>query len=98
MYLERVKAKGKTYLYVRKYCVRPNYSNNTMTVFRFGRLDKALRQLYIWKHDFNKLPNELKTEGCTKQDVIDWISTIESGIHKSGRSFLHQNDIFEYLG
>ncbi|SEO80669.1 hypothetical protein SAMN04488134_11364 [Amphibacillus marinus] len=97
MYLERVKAKGKTYLYVRKYCVRPNYSNNTKTVFRFGRIEKALKQLYSWQLG-DKLPNELVKEGCTRQDIADWINTLETGIHKTGRSFAEQTDIFEYLG
>ncbi|UOQ47214.1 hypothetical protein MUN88_14175 [Gracilibacillus caseinilyticus] len=92
MYLERVKAKGKTYLYLKKYCVREFYERNNKTVYGFGRIEKALKQMYKWQQDYSTFPQELKKEGCTKKDLMTWIDTLETGIHKTGRSFVHQTN------
>lgn len=97
MYLERVRAKGKTYLYLKKYYVRDNYSNNTMTIYGFGRIEQALKQMYRWKCDLSTLPEDLKQEDCSIKDLDTWIATLETGVHKSGRSFVMQTDIFEYM-
>lgn len=68
-----------------------------MTIYGFGRMDKALSSMYKWYNDFSTFPKELKQEGCCKNDLKRWITTIETGLHKSGRSFVHQKSVFEYL-
>lgn len=67
MYLEKVKAKGKTYLYLKKYNVKK------MTVYRFGRIEKARENMEVWKEDINTMPKELKELGCTRDDIHRWI-------------------------
>ncbi len=97
MYLERVKAKGRTYLYLKKYCVREHYESKSVTIFAFGRIEKALKTMYKWKNDHSTIPQELIQEGCSRNDLMTWINTLETGIHKrSGRSFVYQHDIYEY--
>ncbi|WP_208592320.1 hypothetical protein [Gracilibacillus suaedae] len=97
MFLGRVRAKGKTYLYLKKYCIRENYEANATIIYAFGRIDNALSKMYEWKNDFSSFPLELKQQGCTKKDLLNWIDTLESGIHKrSGRSFIHQQNIYEF--
>lgn len=87
MYLERVRSKGRTYLYAKKYKPGINDYSNSIIVYRFGRIDFALNKLYRWKNDFRYVPEELKKEGCTMKDIKTWIRTLETGVHKSGRRF-----------
>ncbi len=68
-----------------------------MTVYRFGRIDNALRQMYKWQKDFSEFPEELKKEGCKKKDLSSWINTLESGLHPTGRSFTTQYNIYNVL-
>lgn len=87
MYLERVKAKGRYYLYLRKYKVRRYYESNKKTIYGFGRIDNALTQMYEWRNNFTKFPQELIDRGCTYDDLLEWIDTLENGVHKTGRTF-----------
>lgn len=87
LYLERVCSKGQYYLYLRKYKVRSYYESNKKTVYRFGRIEDALSRMYFWKRNFELFPHELKVYGCTYDDLLSWINTLENGVHKTGRTF-----------
>lgn len=75
-------------MYLRKYKVREFYESNKKTVYRFGRIEDALSKMHYWKRNFELFPKQLKTYGCTYDDLCSWIDTLESGKHKSsGRRF-----------
>lgn len=79
MFLERVRAKGNYYLYLKAYSVRSNYAKPYVTVYKFGRVERALKNMKAWKNDFNSFPGELKELGLNKKDLDSWIRAIESG-------------------
>lgn len=88
LFLERVTSKGNCYLYLRQYSVREHYHNNKITVFSFGRIERALKTMYSWNKDFQTFPQELIEIGCSKEDLQRWIETLETGVHqKTGRKF-----------
>jgi hypothetical protein len=88
LFLERAHAKGYSYLYLKKYDARENYANNKIIIYRFGRVQEALKKMYKWRDNFNLFPGELIEEGCTKEDLDIWIKTLETGVHvKTGRMF-----------
>ncbi|TRM08768.1 hypothetical protein FH966_14795 [Lentibacillus cibarius] len=87
MYLERVVSKGFCYLYLKEYAVRSHYASNSIIVYRFGRIEKALKNMYIWRNDFGLFPEQLQNLGCTQKDLNEWIRTLETGVHKTGRVF-----------
>jgi hypothetical protein len=83
MFLTQSKAKGKKYIYL--CCYAPMDSKKI--VYRFGRLEVAIEKMRKWKTDFETFPEELKELECTKKDLIQWISTIETGVTKTGKKF-----------
>lgn len=89
MWLERIKAKGNYYLYLRSYAVR-EYSVNRMIVYKFGREESALPRMYNWRKNFAEyFPKELKELGCTFEDLDGWIKSLETKVHtKTGRKFV----------
>lgn len=86
-YLERVRAKGNVYLYLKEYAVRKHYANNSIIIYRFGRIDQALKNMQNWKRNYSLFPIKLKKMGFNKKDLMIWIETLESGVHKTGRVF-----------
>lgn len=80
MYLERVKSKGRYYLYLKEYAVREYNLTPKVTLFAFGRLEKALKEMYYWRDNFKYFPKELKRVGCTKKDLLNWICKLEKDI------------------
>lgn len=86
-YLSRIHSKGRCYLYLKEYAVRKHYSSRSIIIYRFGRLEIALSDMKKWKRNFNLFPKELKKEGFCKKDLDQWIRTLETGIHKTGRIF-----------
>lgn len=78
MFLERSVSKGKVYLYLKQYAVRQNYANQKIILYSFGRMEKALQNMYAWKNDFSTFPRELTDIGCTKRDLLSWIRKIET--------------------
>lgn len=89
MYLERAKSRGNTYLYLKKYRRQPEpFYSNKISVFSFGRIENALKQMRDWEKDFENFPNELLQLGCDLDDLQAWIKTLETGVHeKSKRTF-----------
>lgn len=80
LYLAKVKAKGHYYLYLRMYSTdfrTDKYRNTRKTLFRFGRADTALKNMYTWRSNFNELPEELKKCGCARNDLENWIAHLE---------------------
>lgn len=78
MYLDRVKAKGRQYLYLKMYDTEVTYSKDKRVVlYRFGREEKALQNMYLWLSDINKMPVELKELNCNKDDLKKWIYQLE---------------------
>lgn len=76
-FLTRVHANGATYLYLREYATRRNVINNSVTIYRFGRIDNALKKMHKWKQDINKFPEQLKRRGFEKEDLKAWIKRVE---------------------
>jgi len=88
LFLERVKANGYCYLYLNKYEVREHYANNKRCIYRFGRIEQALRNFYKWKNNPDNIPEDLKRKGVDERKLTIWIMTLEKGKHpKTGRKF-----------
>jgi len=88
LFLTRVQSRNFQYLYLRKYKRRENYADHKKTLYRFGRIENALKDMYRWQEDINSLPDELKDIGCNRDKVETWIKTLETGIHpKTSRVF-----------
>lgn len=87
MYLKTMTAKEKKYIYLYCYSKEKSHRNKEKRLFSFGRNDIALEQFKKWRKDYSLFPEELKSLGCTKKDLIDWIVTIETGITKTGKQF-----------
>lgn len=87
MFLEGKKSFGNYYINLRCYSVRENYSTRKETLYTFGRVDKALLNMYSWRNDFRKFPKELLVIGCQLEHLEDWIRTIETGVTKTGKQF-----------
>lgn len=83
-----MKSKEVYYLYLKQYEVRPYYSNNKVTIYSFGRIENALKDMISWRKDFTTFPHELKKNGCTKKELDLWIETLETGTHtRTGKKF-----------
>ena len=89
MHLKGKTAKGKKYIYLYSYAgyEREKKSTKAISVYSFGRNDKALKQLKEWKEDFKSFPKPLRELGCTKGDLLEWIVTVETGVTKTGKVF-----------
>jgi hypothetical protein len=90
LFLSTVKAKGNYYIYLCGYSRERkgnHYSKNVETLFRFGRKELAIRKMYSWRRDFNSFPVELQNVGCEREDLEDWIKTLETGVTKTGKQF-----------
>lgn len=86
-YLRQVKAKGYYYIYLERYTNEGESIGKCQRVYGFGRKESLLLRLKEWKKDFpNKFPKELLRQGYNKNDLLDWIKTLETGITKTGRS------------
>lgn len=81
MYLERVKSNGRHYLYLKEYAVREHYISPKITLYAFGRIEKALEKMYYWRDNFKEFPKELEKVGCTKKDLLNWIRKLERDIN-----------------
>lgn len=77
MYIERVRSKGRCYLYLKKYDGRIMFGTKKKTLYRFGRLENALNEMKIWLEDMNCLPLALQELGCSEENLIEWINSIE---------------------
>ena len=90
-FLAKDKGKGNTYIYLRK-SERVNKNGKSQVVktnlFSFGRVDKALGNMYEWRDDFDKFPAELKELGYDFEDLMEWILTLETNVTKTGKSFI----------
>jgi hypothetical protein len=82
MFLKPVKAKGNIYVYL---CSYDSQEQDKKFLYGFGRLDKALKEMYRWKDNFFCFPISLLELGCKREDLLDWIKTLETGITKTGR-------------
>lgn len=77
MYIERVKSKGRYYLYLKKYDGTIMFGSRKKTLYRFGRLENALEKMKFWLQDINCLPLPLQELGCNEEDIKKWIDSIE---------------------
>lgn len=90
-FLSRNKANGFTYINLRKSerVIKNGKSQVIKTnIFRFGRVEKAIENMYTWRDDFDKFPKELKDLGYDFDDLQDWILTLETNVTKTGKSFI----------
>lgn len=84
MFLKSVKSKGNVYIYL---CAYSSLDQDKKILFSFGRIDKAIRSMRQWKNNFRELPEELSKMGCCREDLLDWIRTLETGVTKTGKKF-----------
>lgn len=87
MFLSKVKSNGNHYLYLSRYDSKEHYVIKRKTIYKFGRLEFAIKNMYEWREDFKKFPLELLELGCVKSDLEGWIKTMETGVTKTGRIF-----------
>lgn len=75
MYLERVKAKGRYYVYLKMYDQNVTYSKDKrVIVHSFGRQEKALNDMKKWEKNFSEMPESLKKIGATEKELHSWIN------------------------
>lgn len=86
-YLERVKSKGKVYLYLKEYENRPFYENKSITIYAFGRIEIAKNNMKTWYDNFNLFPQQLKQLGFCKEDLKGWIKYLDESVHATVRKF-----------
>lgn len=86
-FLSQVKVKGKRYIYLTEYIGKKNSIKSTeIHVYGFGVRETALEKMKQWKNDFSKFPKELIERGYDKEDLNEWLTTLETGKSKTGRS------------
>lgn len=78
MYLERVKAKGRYYIYLKAYDSTITYGQKKVTLYNFGREEHAIKDIREWLKDKNKLPRKLKNVGCVRRDLESWLNSLEA--------------------
>lgn len=88
-YLSQVKAGGQQYIYLTEYCGNQDFTTKKeQHVFGFGNSRTALLKMKRWLRCFDtEFPRELTERGYTKEDLIIWIETLETGITKTGKKF-----------
>lgn len=84
MFLKNVKSKGNVYIYL---CAYNCLDQDKKIIFSFGRIDKALMRMKKWKENFCDFPVDLSEMGCCREDLLDWVRTLETGITKTGKKF-----------
>lgn len=87
MFLSQVKANGNRYLYICSYHTQEYSARKQKRLYSLGKSKKAIMTLRMWKENLQDIPSELIELGCTKEDITDWIRTIETGITKTGKQF-----------
>lgn len=86
-WLSQYKAKDKVYVYLQEYTSSDETSKKCRNIFSFGRKDRSLQMLNGWLKDFpSAFPLELIELGFGKEDLMEWINTLETGVTKTGRS------------
>ncbi|PEK65938.1 hypothetical protein [Bacillus pseudomycoides] len=85
------RSKGKLYVYLTK-AFRENGKKKNITLYKFGRLDIALENMYVWRDDFEtKFPKELLNMEYDWNDLHEWILSLETGYSKTGRKLTLYN-------
>ncbi|WP_256816688.1 hypothetical protein [Cytobacillus sp. Bac17] len=85
MFISHSTAKGKQYIYLYEYC--SSETTNKQSLYGFGRKEEAIKKMRRWRRNFDLFPQQLLEFGCTKEDLIDWIRTMETGVTKTGKKF-----------
>lgn len=81
-FLRFVRSNENLYVYVREYKVREYQTDQSITLFRLGRIDKALNFTRVLLSEYEKLSDILISKDVknkfTKQDWIEWHNQIKS--------------------
>jgi hypothetical protein len=72
MYLKSVKSKGNIYIYL---CAYNNQEQDKKILFSFGRIDKAIKNMYEWEK--SELPVDLIEIGCSREELFTWIKKVK---------------------
>lgn len=76
-YLDFVKAKGRTYVYVREYVGSQNFtSRQDVKIHSLGRVERALITLKMWSIDDDLIPPSIKDED--KKNIDKWINSVRN--------------------
>lgn len=74
-YLDFVKSKGRTYVYVREYVGVQNYTNRKdVKLHSFGRIERALVTLKMWEINSNLIPETINDED--RKNIDKWINSV----------------------
>ncbi|MDF9504987.1 hypothetical protein P5808_27810 [Bacillus cereus] len=82
-YLKFKKSKGNYYVYLVK-SVRESGVKKDITLYKFGRLETALENMFEWRNEFELFPKELLEMGYTWEDLHEWVTTLETGYSPRG--------------
>ncbi|MFB6732588.1 hypothetical protein ACFCVW_29730 [Bacillus mobilis] len=87
-FLKFVLAKEMRYVYL-AVAEKKNKRVNTTILYKFGRIEKALENMYEMRDNFEGcFPSELKEKGYDWEDINDWILSIETGYSKHGNKLV----------
>ncbi|PGK19267.1 hypothetical protein CN903_24840 [Bacillus cereus] len=82
------RSKGKLYVYLTK-AFRENGKKKNITLYKFGRVDIALENMYTWRDNFESMfPKELLNIGYDWNDLHNWILSLETGYSNKGRKLI----------
>lgn len=76
-FLQKVKSKGRYYIYLREYQAMMGYADDKITIYRFGNINNCLEKMYAWVNSEKDLPHELKIRDIGKKEIYKWIREIE---------------------
>ncbi|MBP3040570.1 hypothetical protein J9303_13850 [Bacillaceae bacterium Marseille-Q3522] len=101
-YLSQVRAGGKQYIYLTEYCGNQEFTTKTEKhIFSFGNSRIALLKMKRWYRKFdNEFPEDLVKRGYSKNDLKNWIETLETGVTKNGRKFKVKKEkgaVYKYI-
>ncbi|KAB5636575.1 hypothetical protein E8M24_25025 [Bacillus thuringiensis] len=82
------RSKEKLYVYLTK-ALRENGKKKNITLYKFGRMDIALENMYTWRDNFESMfPKELLNMGYDWNDLHNWILSLETGYSNNGRKLI----------
>ncbi|WP_179885280.1 hypothetical protein [Bacillus cereus] len=82
------RSKEKLYVYLTK-ALRENGKKKNITLYKFGRMDIALENMYTWRDNFKSMfPKELLNMGYDWNDLHNWILSLETGYSNNGRKLI----------
>lgn len=85
-FLSQIQVGGHLYIYLTEYVGNQDYtSKKEKHIYSFGNVRYALGKMKRMMKRFDmEFPEELKEKGYTKQDLLEWIISLETELKKKG--------------